>query len=246
MKKFEREFFKFEEENPEVLIEDVEGAAELIEINKSLSEKLKKEGFPVDDRCRIIPREKRKYNPIEKTKFGHLFEIIKTVILNKFLEDQFVIVRTSEYDDSKNKVDNIIFERKTGQIVCAFDETFRSSEDFKRKREIVLNKNLEGGVNLDDGLIYNEKKEIEVQRVSNLPIFCLILKESIIRDYLSEIKKNKLDLNKKSDYEKTIFQTLILILDLQAGEILSNKEVDQNLKRKIKNFQEKISHYLNK
>ena len=53
---------------------------------------------------------------------GEQLEMLAYAILAKNLGEQFVVARTSPHDDRVNKVDTIILDRKTGNLVCAFDE----------------------------------------------------------------------------------------------------------------------------
>jgi len=60
---------------------------------------------------------------------GDKMEKLKTVIFYKFLKDGFYVTRSSRYDDIKNGIDNIILDKKTGNIICALDEVGTTSEE---------------------------------------------------------------------------------------------------------------------
>ncbi|MGC9031686.1 MAG: hypothetical protein ACP5H7_02930, partial [Minisyncoccia bacterium] len=104
---------------------------------------------------------------------GYILEILKTLLFNKYLNNDFIVVRSSNYDDYINKIDNIILNKKTGEIVCAFDEVASmSGEAFERKKKQVLDLNKQGGVFLKYGFSLKENK-IEKGSFENLTCFYL-------------------------------------------------------------------------
>lgn len=58
----------------------------------------------------------------ESIRAGSVFEMLKTAIMNKKLAGQFIVVRSSYYDDYCNGVDNVIVHKETGDIICAIDD----------------------------------------------------------------------------------------------------------------------------
>jgi len=100
----------------------------------------------VDDKCRIdektFAQAKGKESvdsdlksveevskDFEKDPAGEKLEQLKTASLanlfrgSKSKASNFVVMRTSRYDDVKHGVDNIIIHKPSKSIVCAFDET---------------------------------------------------------------------------------------------------------------------------
>lgn len=53
---------------------------------------------------------------------GEKLEMLKTTVFAKGLGQEFIVARTSRYDDIKNNIDNVILEKETGNIICALDE----------------------------------------------------------------------------------------------------------------------------
>ena len=53
---------------------------------------------------------------------GALAETVVLAVLNKFLNERFVVVRASSYDDYEHGVDTLILDRESGGVVCAVDE----------------------------------------------------------------------------------------------------------------------------
>jgi hypothetical protein len=90
-----------------------------------------------------VKRVKGGQNSIEESLLsdGERFEVLKTIVFYKFLNEKFIIVRTSSYDDVQNHVDNLIVEKETGNIVCAFYEVSAiSGPEFIKKQERFLKK----------------------------------------------------------------------------------------------------------
>ncbi len=102
----------------------------------------KSEGGPYMREDKEFKKDKKKVKELEKKwhkeekekNFGELWEKAKTVILNKIIGTEFIVVRASKHDDYENGVDNIIINKETGNVVCAFDEV--SAEEGTEKEEV--------------------------------------------------------------------------------------------------------------
>ncbi len=134
--------------------------------------------FPKEEALRDVP-------------VGDIFEMLTTSIFHKNLSKDFIVTRTSEYDDARNKVDNIILERKTGNIVCAFDEIGAASgERFEEKQNKVLDRNWQkGGADLKYGIFFEKKAgkmELKKGFVHHIPLFYLAMSEEKIKNALSD------------------------------------------------------------
>lgn len=148
--------------------EQVSNSEKIKNLLRDISESYRREGIPVDNDCQIditklsqyysqeiikkdidkierikerIKEEEKERGVAEKEKKGKRLERLKTVIFNKFLGKDSIVVRSSEYDDIINGVDNILIDKKTGKTICAFDEVCDiNREIFKKKREKILEK----------------------------------------------------------------------------------------------------------
>lgn len=239
--------------------EQVSNFEKINNLLRDISEKYRKEGVPVDNNCRVdisklsnyyseeilakdlgkirnirerilIEEEgKSKENKEGKEKKGERLEKLKTITFNKFLGESAICVRSSEYDDIINGVDNILVDRQTGKIICAFDEVCDiNREIFQKKKEKILEKNREGGAKLK----YCPKIEngkISFGRVENIPIFYIALSEEILNEAEKQISHF---LKETSDWEEKLFsyfwnslynQAQLLYLDRKVNpEILNN------------------------
>jgi len=179
-----------------------------------------------------FPKEKA----LRDVPVGDVFEMLTTSILHKKLGKDFIVARTSEYDDARNKVDNIILERETGNIVCAFDEIGAASgERFNEKRNKVLERNWQrGGADLKYGLSLEKKAgkmELKKGAVYQIPLFYLALPEE-------EIKKALHD----PGLEEKIFQNFISSVNEQVKTI-KDGPVHPKLKKRLDFFEKIIEKF---
>ncbi len=260
--------------DPSIKIENEEEDAINLEklkgLSKEVAENLRNENIPVDDECRIdinafgdvysaevlkkdkelIERQEKdwygssseKENKERKT--GDQLEVLKTVIFHKFLKSDFITARASNYDDYNNKVDNIILERKTGNLVCALDEvSLTSGQRFEEKSEKILNRNKkENGSRLKYGLKLEENK-LKLGQADTLPIFYLALSKKYLKEGLNKMSPS---LEETSSYEKKLFEYFIASLDSQIKRLKLEPDLNPELKDHIKAFETAIEKFEDK
>ncbi len=272
---------KFEGEQYRKLEREEEGKEKEKEVEKlrvfikELSEKLKKEGVPLDEDCRInsdafndvypetvIKKDKelvRDYElewykgfsqeEIKKEKLkrgGEKLEMLKTAVFAKGLGENFIVARTSLYDDIKNKVDNIILEKETGNIVCALDEVGDTMDTrYKEKAEKVLARNLkEGGGRLKYGLKIEKDKEgnfhLIKQKLENIPLFYLVLPHRHIEEGIKQFNPS---FEEKSDHEKKLFDYFLSAFPLQINYLKLEKNLNPELKKRIEYFEKVLQKF---
>ncbi len=249
--------------------EEKENLEKLKQLSKEVAENLRNEDIPVDDNCRIdidafngvYPSEilkkdkelvknlERKWNDSDEKeekerKNGDQLEVLKTVIFHKFLKSDFITARASCYDDYNNKVDNIILEKGTGNLVCALDEvSLTSGPRFQEKTEEILNRNKkENGGKLKYGLKLEEDK-LKLGQVDTLPIFYLALSKNYLKKGLSEMSPL---LEEKSNYEKKLFEYFIASLDSQIKRFKLEPDLNPELKNHLKTFEAAVKKFEDK
>ncbi len=153
-------------------------------------ERLRGEGFPVDEECRIdlaafdgsyskevlehdqerISKTESDFENSQSEKIAELLEAVKTLVFNKFWFDgRLVAVRTSKFDDYVNGVDQLILDRETFQPLAAVDTTL----DWKSKLPKIMDKIQKGGVvKYGVGL---SKNGVEKINYAGLPVFIISL-----------------------------------------------------------------------
>lgn len=149
------------------------------EIEEKIDDGLTKDGFSIDE----IKEKKIMAD-------GERFERLKTVILHKAFGKDFIVARSSRYDDIKNGIDNVIIEKETGNVVCAVDDITTKDSNaekdkitdfrFEDKKEYVARKNKKGGAELKYGISV-EKGRIVKKNIGNLPVFCISLSPETLK-----------------------------------------------------------------
>jgi len=167
---------------------------------------------------------------------GDQLEMLKTIIFHRNLGDEFIVVRASNYDDIKGGVDNVIVNKKTGNVICAFDEgSPRKGDQFEEKHKKTLEKNRKGGAKLKYGLTFKEGEEKpHLGRLSKLPVFHLFL-------FPSEIKKGINDLD-NAVVEEVLFKAFITEINGQIKEMEGS--VPPQLQAQWNDFREFIKEKL--
>ncbi len=173
-----------------------------------------------------------------KTK-GEQLEMFKTLMFNEFLGSDYCSLRTSSYDDIKNGIDNIILDLKTGEIICAIDETGDVGElELSEKRNNIRHKNYSGkGGELKYGIIIKER-EISLGKIFQIPILYLPLS---IKDLNQGIERliscfKKLDKPSSDSVLKTIFDYWTSEIKGQMETIQIYLEPENPLRKRIDNF----------
>ncbi len=251
-----------------------QGAEKLRKLEEQLGQKLNKEGVPVGSNCRInmdafeglysqsdIEKDKKLAEEwekewhkgiapeeIEKEKIksdGEQFEVLKTIIFNKFLGEDFIVARASLYDDIKNKIDNVILDKKSGNLICAFDEVADASgKKFEEKKEGVLSRNINSSeeMKLKYGLQMKEEKIIPGTD-DHFPLFYLALPPDRIKE---AIKRMGTTIDEKTDYETKLFSYFISSIDAQIKALKLYPRLDQILKGSINLFEQSLTDSLKK
>ena len=247
------------EENPSLLIDSDTGRLDINEYHKHYanekyySPKIKEEIEEILKKYKeewyenLIENKSDLKHYVEKHIKGEKAELFILANLYKFLGDNFIIVRSSYYDDIDNGVDTIVFDKKSGNIICAFDETSAFSPHFEEKKKKILKKNINGGVRLKYGLKLertNNSTDIKGAPVQNIPIFYLPIEmEEVERELLNKI--DSLDLNIVSEIDELIFVYLMQMINRQVKDFtglseLKDFNIPLDIIEKEKDFIEKI------
>lgn len=259
--------------------ESMEGRSKIESYLNKVAKEMKARGVPVGEDFRIQPQEyknkKRDYlgetvnkdleyikekkqefakerSDETERKEAELCELYVTALFNKHFSEKLITVRTSEYDDILRHVDTLIVDRKTGDVVWAFDEGLGISKD---KREEVLKRNIgreiltssynnieTGGVKIKYGLKLtkneNGQERIEVGQNRHVPVFYIgIPKESLSR-VVSEFNPSK---DSTSEHERKMLKYILESIDVQITELKSKEEkLHPDLKKSLSRFEDII------
>lgn len=187
---------------------------------------------------KLLPGLKEK--ALKEKGLGEVFEMLLTAVLHKNLKEDFIIVRSSEYDDIKNGVDTIILDRKMGNIVCAIDEIGRiKGPRYEEKKQKILEKNYKGGGFLKYGIHFEKKKEgMELKRglVDNVPLFYCAFSENKIKSTLENFQF----FQESSLAEQELFNSFFKLCLEQIDYLLKNRNLYSKLKERLELFKESM------
>lgn len=166
-------------------------------------------------------------------------EMLTTIVFHKNLDTNFVVVRASEYDDYINKVDNIIIHKKTGKVICAFDEvtnTHKENRHFNSKKDAILEKNNKDGAEIKYGITFeNGGEKMNLEKLSHIPIFHLSLSRREIEKELAEFS----DENKEEELFKTLSGQIVSQIKEMGGLPFT---VSEDLKKRWMEFGKAMQH----
>lgn len=165
-------------------------------------------------------------------------EMAVTALLHKILKEEFLVVRASAYDDYMHGVDNLILNKHTGEVICAFDEVHEDStitnRDRKDKKEEKIEKIAKkGGVKARYGLSLSEGT-LSRSKMENTPVFYLSLKTDELKQLLSEMNFDSDGNLAEVEYE--IFGTLVASLREQRSRLLKIDSLPQTIQKKLEQF----------
>lgn len=162
-------------------------------------------------------------------------EMAITALLHKILQERFLVVRASVFDDYKNGMDNLILDKETGAVICAFDEVIRNEGDTKKapvKLEKIKKKSLKGGAEAKYGLSLRDSV-LARKHIRNIPVFYLSL-ESRDLDALTRSLFSDFD-GSISEIERDIFSHLVRSIEEQKT-ILESLALPPVMERKLAAF----------
>lgn len=204
------------------------------------------------------PRHKKKQEVKERSfnqknnieRRGEQLEMLKTVLFDRFIGEDFYVLRSSKYDDYHNGVDNILINKKTGDVVCAFDEVATLSESItdtnKEKKEKFIKDRIRrnGGAKINYGFKIDKERHIEPVILEGVPLFLISLNERLVE---TAIKIFGLPEAEESEEKKRkIFDYIIQKLKNQAEKFdnIPRHEIKRNYsqwKQSLRNFIEYIN-----
>lgn len=168
-----------------------------------------------------------------------LAETAITLLLDKALHDDFVICKSSKYDDYKHGVDNVILDKETGNIVCGFDDVLgHSGDDGGDKKKDKIRKIMErGGVNLKHGLGFQVDGSLETKELYNLPAFYLAISKEDLELLLENI--NNKEEGSIDEIEKNLILKFINSMEDQLNNF-NNDNLNTKLQVNILKFEKSL------
>jgi hypothetical protein len=174
-------------------------------------------------RTKTLDETLKKWKQSQNERPGAQAEMAITILLNHFLGDEFIVARSSDYDDYKNKTDQVLVHKATGQTICSFDDLFSDRPDQKRgqeKLDTALRIAKKGGNQVKYGLLIDQNsKQLRLGEIKNVPNFCLSIHPNELSAVVSWL--NDPDNPQKQMNVKAIAQKLIKLITTQSEYLLS-------------------------
>ena len=182
-----------------------------------------------------------------------LLELATTAIFHKILGEKYMVVRSSTFDDYENGVDNIIVNKETGNVVCAFDEVreFVSGHEFaqrkdedgampeksrlEKKEDKIIYKAKKGGTKIKYGFGLSGGKLVKKQ-ITGVPMFFISLNTEELDKLLQGMD---CDSETPNAAELEIFDKLILSLSEQV-KMLKQEKIDSAVAKNLANFEKSL------
>jgi len=190
-----------------------------------------------------LPEEKLQKK--RRRREGEQLEMLAYAIFSKNLGEQFVVVRTSPHDDRANKVDVVILDRKTGNLVCAFDEVGDAkTEKYREKRTLVRDRNLAGGISLKYGIGIDAergKNEVVLSAAEHLPLFYIAVPPDLIKEGMKQFIADPV---RQSDFEERLFTYFLATIGEQISALeLYRARLNPELQENMEDFKGVVASF---
>lgn len=163
-------------------------------------------------------------------------EVVITALLHKVLRERFLVVRASEFDDYLNGIDNLILDKETGALICAFDEVVENISDAGKDSKKILKmqaKAEQGGAEAKYGVMLQDDGTLARADIKHIPVFYLNLKSTDLKD-LTESLADHFE-GEVSPLERGIFTNLVDSIREQKA-LLESVHLPKNMRRKLSEF----------
>lgn len=173
----------------------------------------------------VVSREK---NP------SSIAETAATLLFDKVLGDDFIIVRASTYDDYENGADQLIVDKKTGAVICGLDDVIgHIGDDGGTKKKGKMDAKMKkGGASIKYGLTM-DNGELARKSLRHIPIFYFSLSKSELDGLLKSLAAEQNDLSQE---ETAIYAKLVNSLAAQVSEYGADESLHPELKNNLRNF----------
>jgi len=161
---------------------------------------------------------------------GSQMELLAMILFHKFFSKDFMVVRSSTYDDYKNGIDMILVDRRTGAVICAFDSVigYPASDRIEEKKETIEEIVGRDGATLKYGFRVKQeygKPTLEEKELESLPIFCLQVAPDEFQALFDSliIKKGE----NPSEVETAIVENILHQMESQCQKLLNTRPKPQ-------------------
>jgi hypothetical protein len=174
----------------------------------------------------------------EKNKNGQM-EMSVFALLSKILKDDFLVVRTAALDDYSG-ADIIILNKKTGEVICAFDEFHEGGKgDLTEAKKLKTKKIAEkGGAAISYGMNLKDGK-LSRSEMKNIPVLSLGLDSKELIELLDNMNFDPEA--PATEMEGEIFSKLRTSLSQQRERLTASPSTSAEVKKKLVAFKTSLA-----
>lgn len=166
---------------------------------------------------------------------ANIAEIAITLLFDKILHDEFIIVRASVYDDYENGADQLIIDKQTGAVICGLDDAILGSsakDDGQKKMNKIDARMKNGGAIIKYGATIADGK-LTRKNLSHVPIFYFNLSKKEMDGVLRALVSASPELTAA---EIETYAQLINSLTAQVTQYGAAENLHYELKDNLKDF----------
>jgi hypothetical protein len=178
---------------------------------------------------------------------SNITEIATTLLFDKILGDDFIIVRASIYDDYENGADQLIIDKETGVVICGVDEVIGNiGDDGGEKKSKKIEEKMEGGsakmknsgVKIKYGATFRNEKLVR-KELAHIPLFYFSLSklelDDLLRSLTADSTANPAETG-SSQTEGAVYLKLVDSLKQQFQHYIYDKNLNPRLQDNLRNF----------
>lgn len=197
--------------------------------------------FKVNTPEEVVPLWRKKKALTQKS---YELEMAIAGLLYKVAGGEYLVARASDHDDQTNGVDNVLLNKKTGEVICAFDEVHESGagERTDKKIQKVKDRAVKGGANVRYGLKM-ERGKLKRSEMYNVPLFYLGLDKDEFAGLLDGMDFNPDSAVTEAEY--TAFGKLVASLKEQKQMLEKLPNVHFAVRKKLETFAGLLEEFKN-
>ena len=186
-------------------------------------------------KSRAAWRAERDKNP------AALAETALTLLFDRILRDDFIVVRAAAFDDYKNGVDQLIIDKRTGAVICGLDDVLghQGDDGAEKKADILAKRMTGGGTKIKYGLRLKDGN-LEVDTLKNIPLFYFSLSKAELLSLLDNLN----DSEKLDPASLEIFNKLVVSLDSQFKNYSDSQSLAASLQANLQKFRPSLDKIL--
>jgi hypothetical protein len=185
-----------------------------------------------------------KFKRLQSEGKSGLLEMAITGLLHKVLKSEYIVVRSSTFDDFEHGADNLIIDKVTGQVVCAFDEVHGEETHgrIEEKKKKLLRKARQGGSKIKHGLSLQtdkkdpQKKNLVRGTLNNIPSLYLALDSNTLDELLNNMNYDPS--SAPTATELKVFDQLMKLVDSEITTISEESRDVSSFKNALNRMRE--------